>query len=67
MGIIVKRLENLKSKFSETICIELFKKKKLRALFAYRPPKQNKISFFEEISSCQASLSRIVNKYITTI
>ena len=37
MGIIVKTLENLETYFSETICIELFQKKKkkeLRALFA---------------------------------
>ena len=60
-GIIAKRLENLETKFSETICIELtVSKKKSCALFAYRPPKQNKTLFFEEISS---SLSHIVNKY----
>ena len=60
-GIIAKRLENLETKFSETICIELtISKKKWCALFAYRPPKQNKTLFFEEISS---SLSYIVNKY----
>ena len=60
-GIIAKRLENLETKFSETICIELtISKKKWCALFAYRPPKQNKTLFFEEISS---SLSHIVNKY----
>ena len=60
-GIIAKRLENLETKFSETICIELtISKKKWCALFAYRPPKQKKSLFFEEISS---SLSHIVNKY----
>ena len=37
-GIIAKRLENLETKFSETIYIELtISKKKWRALFAYMP------------------------------
>ena len=39
-GIIAKRLENLETKFSETICIELFLRKRC-ASFAYRPPKQS--------------------------
>ena len=60
-GIIAKTLENLETKFFETICIILtFSRKKWCALFAYRPPKQNKTLFFEEISS---SLSHTVNKY----
>ena len=63
--IIAKRLENLETKFSETICIKLtISKNKWRALFAYGPPKQNKTLFFEEISS---SLSHIVNKYYICI
>ena len=42
-GIVAKRLKNLGTKFSETICIEqIIFKKKWCALFAYRPPKQNK-------------------------
>ena len=45
-GIIAQRLENLETKFSETICIEVnISKKKLCALFAYKPPKQNKNLF----------------------
>ena len=56
-GIIAKRLENLETKFSETICIELtISKKKWRALFAYMP----QTLFFEEIS---ISLCHIVNEY----
>ena len=39
-GIMAKRLENLENKLSETICIEItISKKKLYALFAYRPAK----------------------------
>ena len=42
-GIIAERLENLETKYSETICVELtICKKKWCALFAYRPPKQKK-------------------------
>ena len=60
-GIIAKRLENLETKFSETVGIELtISKKKWCSLFAYRPRKENKTLFFEEVSS---SLSHIVNKY----
>ena len=60
-GIIAKRLEHLETEICETICIELtISKKKWCILFAYRPPKQNKVLFFEELSKC---LSRIVNKY----
>ena len=60
-GIIAKRLEILEIKFFGTISIELtISKKKLCALFAYRPPKQNKTLIFEEI---WRSLSHIVNKY----
>ena len=41
-GIITKTLENLETRFSETICIELtISKKKWYAIFGYRPPKQN--------------------------
>ena len=60
-GIIAKRLENLETKFSETVGIELtISKKKWCSLFAYRPRKENKTLFFEEVSS---SLSHTVNKY----
>ena len=58
---MAKRLENLETKLSETICIEItISKKKLCALFAYRPPKQNETLFLEELSR---SLSHIVNRY----
>ena len=60
-GIIAKRLENVETTFSETICIEVtISKKKWCALFAYRLPKQNKTLFFKEILS---SLSHIVNMH----
>ena len=60
-GIIAKRLENLETKFSETVGIELtISKKKWCSLLAYRPRKENKTLFFEEVSS---SLSHTVNKY----
>ena len=41
-GLITIRLENLKTKLSETICLELtvFNKKWFR-LFAYRPAQEN--------------------------
>ena len=45
-GIIAKRLENLETKFSEIICIELtISKKKWCALSAYRSPKQKRLYF----------------------
>ena len=52
-GMIAKRLENLETKFSETIS-----KKKWCGLFAFRPLKQNKTLFLEEIPS---SLSLTIN------
>ena len=41
-GLITKRLENLETKISETICLELtVSNKKWFILFAYRPPQEN--------------------------
>ena len=60
-GLIAKRVKDLETKVSETICIELtISKKKWYILFAYKPPKQNNVLFFQEISN---SLNQIVNKY----
>ena len=60
-SLIAKRVKDLETKVSKTTCIELtIKKKKWRILFAYKPPKQNNISFFQEISN---SLNQVVNKY----
>ena len=58
-GLFPKRLKNLESKNTETICIEVTVSKK-SGVFAYRPPNLEKKSFFEEISN---SLFLIVNKY----
>ena len=59
-GLIVKRLQELEMK-KESICIELtISKKKWCILFVYRPPHQDKASFFNEITLCA---SKIVNKY----
>ena len=46
--LITKRLENLQTKLSETICLELtLSNKKWFILFAYRPPQDNnKYVFF---------------------
>ena len=42
-GFTTKRLENLETKISETICLELTaSNKKCFILFAYRPPQENK-------------------------
>ena len=60
-GLISKRVKDLEIKLSETICIELtITNKKWCILFAYKPPKQNNVSFFQEISN---SLNEVVNKY----
>ena len=41
-GLITKRLKNLETKLSETICLELtVSNKKWFTLFAYRPPQEN--------------------------
>ena len=41
-GLITKRLENLETKISEAICLELtVSNKKWFILFAYRPPQEN--------------------------
>ena len=47
-GIIVKRLESLEGKESETIFIEVtISKKKWCIILAYRPPQNdNKVTFF---------------------
>ena len=51
-GLITKRLENLETKLSETICLELtVSNKKWFILFAYRPPQENnKYVFFNELN-----------------
>ena len=51
-GIIAKRLENLETKFSETICIELFPKKN-DVLYLHTGPK-NKIRLYFS-KRCQAA------------
>ena len=61
-GLITKRLENLETKISETICLELtVSNKKWFVLFAYRPPQENnKYMFFNELNE---TLSKAVNSY----
>ena len=61
-GIIAKRLENLESIHSETICLELtVSKRKWCITFAYRPPSNdNKAIFFIELTT---SLSQTTNLY----
>ena len=49
-GIIAKRLENLGTKFSETICIELFPRKN-GVLYLHIGSQNKKRLFFEELSS----------------
>ena len=60
-ALIAKRVKDLETTVSETICIELtITEKKWCILFAYKPPKQNNAFIFQEISN---SLNRVVNKY----
>ena len=60
-GLISKRVKDLEIKLSETICIELtITNKKWCILFAYKPRKQNNVSFFQEIPN---NLNHVVNKY----
>ena len=61
-GLITKRLENLETKISETICLELtISNKKWFILFAYRPLQENnKYTFFNELNE---TLSKAVNSY----
>ena len=61
-GLITKRLENLETKISETICLEVtVSNKKWFILFAYRPPQENnKYVFFNELNE---TLSKAVNSY----
>ena len=60
-GLTAKRVKDLETKVSETICLELtISWKKWCILFAYKPPKHNNILFFQEISN---SLNQVVNKY----
>ena len=60
-GLIVKRIKDLETKISETICIELtIAKKKWCIIFGYKPPKQNNALFFQELTN---SLNLVVNKY----
>ena len=59
--MISKRLKKFESKDIETICIELtVSKKKWCVFFACRPPKQDKNTFFLQISK---NLNLIVNEY----
>ena len=49
-GLIDKRVKDLETKVSETICIELtISKKKWCILSVYKPPKQNSVLFFQQI------------------
>ena len=51
-GLITKRLENLETKLSEIICLELaVSSKKWFILFAYRFPQENKLTLSKAISS----------------
>ena len=61
-GLVTKRLENLGTKLSETICLELtVSNKKWFKLFVYRPPQENnKHLFFNELNG---TLSKAVNSY----
>ena len=60
-SLTAKRVKDLERKVSETTCIELtISKKKWCILFAYKPPKQNNVLFFQEISN---SLNQVINKY----
>ena len=60
--LITKRLENLETKLSETICLELtVSNKKWLVLLAYRPPQENnKHLFFSELNE---TISKAVNSY----
>ena len=54
-------IKDIETKVSDTICIELtITKKKWCILFAYKPPKQHNVSFFQEISN---SLNQGVKRY----
>ena len=56
-----KRIKDIETKVSDTICIKLtITKKKWCILFAYKPPKQQNVSFFQEISN---SLNQGVKRY----
>ena len=60
--MIIKRLEDLETKLSETICLELtVSNKKWFILFVYRPPQENnEHEFFNELNE---TLSKVVNSY----
>ena len=61
-GVITTRLENLETKLSKTISLELtVSNKKCFVLFEYRPPlENNKHVFFNELKE---TLSKAVNSY----
>ena len=64
-GLITKRLENLETKLSETICLELtVSNKKWFILFAYRPPQENNKYVFWRV---EWTLSKAVNNYENVI
>ena len=49
--LLAKRLENFENKSTETFCIKcLISKRKSSIIFTYRPPKNDKKVFFQEIS-----------------
>ena len=60
--MIIKRLEDLETKLSETICLELtVSNKKWFILFVYRPPQENnEHEFFNELNE---TLTKVVNSY----
>ena len=59
-GLIANRVKDLETKVSETIYTDFaISKKKWCILFAYKPPKQNNVLLFQEISN---SLNQVVNK-----
>ena len=61
-GIITKRLKNLETNLSETICTEItISKKRWFCMSVYRPPSSSHIdTFFAELT---ISLSKAVNKF----
>ena len=61
-GLITKRLEDLETKLSETVCLKLtVSNKKWFILFAYGSPQENnKYVFFNELNK---TLSKAVNSY----
>ena len=64
-GIIAKRIKQFEEGFGETICLEFtLSKKKWCVLFVYRPPQNNKASFFNEISITLNQKANTYGKFI---